>query len=536
MDKSTEDLRSLGFALAGKFKRSLGTPLEQLVVPLVHGLNYDAQVQDNRLWLRHPRRRRGSTPPQLLTRCLAGPIREIRDSTLQTLWEMYRRSIYFKHHEESSIRTSPEEAIAFLDSAEFNISDANAWYLFSSLFAALPPSGVLPVLKKAMGVLAGRNPELEVRAYIGDSTIHEQFSAARVIYGFTDIPVSELQAINCTPAPLRDWHLIEPLGVIGRILAWTGLLPFPHICSLSFGLVGLSICVIGEPIATCEVKAGHREWQSILRWHSDFAQHHVDGPFRERIRNPYTIFRRQIWTQPLSSFPLLFDWIIDAVTKVLFEFSDFTNWEAKADGPHQIDFRMPFEALITLDRALMRAVGIQTAPLNTPLEPMVFEVADMIESVATRVDPSLLSRNGACFRELFHPIFGADRLLEHLQSLPDPWRERFQGEVKTVFSALKSTVLSSVWHTGAIVDETIQIPRSLHGDKCINESVDDFCAYLMRDLRNTYHGYMPKSPASRIRLLSTTGNITERITALPSLWLLAILAGGRRFFEGWKLS
>jgi len=143
----------------------------------------------------------------------------------------------------------------------------------------------------------------------------------------------------------------------------------------------------------------------------------------------------------------------------------------------------------------------------------LFRVLDQISSLMT----SDLKEQSSMFRRLVLPSTEANEIMKGLEAYRGSVAYYLRGLLTSIRTSLRSTVLEGIFVPGALNKLTDHV--SLPDGKVVD--ADAYVTGMVRELRNTYHGY--HTTQFDRYLLINSGNTPDSLPALAVLAYLALL-------------
>ena len=439
----------------------------------------------------------------------------------------YRASKYGQHVERSGAALPYATLSAMPDARKAAVFTPEAWYDISSALSLSHPSYLSAMIQKEVLPLLFRwRPDSVFRAYLGNGVMESRASLMRMLRVVHEYEV--LSIGTNTPESLSVWQSSMPVKIFQGILDWVSLWTYPHINFFTAGPVGLVFVYCADGLDQYKPSPFPQTSLSLKRGHAYFGREdtaQIVGPGTIRIAKHH-MWGKYTWEMDKDRSVVLLDWAAAQANRLVRAMFDLTRFEV----PHaagEIDFVLAQEQMWTIDRILRRTIQIQSAEFDWPIRTQTFEIADLWSEVMWRW---LGKDEAAMFRLLFAPAAGAKHVKSCLAGLPTPWRERLERATDEVYSLLLKAVQDSIWCLPLKSAKGVQ----MRNDKgaVTTDLWEEFVPSLIRDLRNTHHGYMPDRSKSRSRLILSTGAIPEALSFLPTLWLAAFLANPKQF-SGW---
>jgi hypothetical protein len=209
------------------------------------------------------------------------------------------------------------------------------------------------------------------------------------------------------------------------------------------------------------------------------------------------------------------DWVIERWDFALHEFMDPTNFP-EGDVDPEVSFSLCYDSLLTLHRLFMTCIYMLTARSPFVAKILAFQVLDQIASLR---DPK---RDAEEFKRVF---LDAER--ERLAVMLDksvPWIGRMACAMNAVGETLVDEVTKGVWRREAVEPSGIRV-RSKKGTAVLK--ADQYCAFVMREMRNTLHGYSlsaTRERASHHVLEIYRGGLPEEVVDVALFQVLMLLA------------
>lgn len=517
------------FALLGDGNRIVATPYREIRSLLASRGQYDIQDVGPLIWVRAAECR-NSAPT--LSHSMTAEMTATGGGELQLVAaiEQYKSSVYA---DESLARgiSLPLDAIreSWKSLTSVHTPSLADWNCISMLMFRTHPDSLLTVVQQlAAPTLFRWFPEGTLFACSHSPIFEERASILRTLRTIHYFHAPTL--IPDVPRSLSAWQQPSASSLFSLLVDWASLLTFPRVTGMSMGPFGFNLVFVDDNLATYEPPPFPSSLLSLKFGQTQFGME--DSRLRstgDSIAIPVTTaLGRWVWQTSTSESAELMRWVVQQTRRLIRASTDITTFE-RSSLSHTIDLVTPQEQLLSLDRAIRRILQLQSAEATATSRVPVFEIADTFARIAKEWGAS----EPEFFRSLFSPRAPSSLLNPCFASLPSSWRTRLEAAGQSAYSQLTSSVKQSIWAsnrssaTGVDISTTRATPQV--------ESWDEFIPEVVRDLRNTHHGYFPREDDSRTRLLLSTGDLGPSISFLPSLWLMAFLGDPVRFL-GWPRS
>ena len=435
---------------------------------------------------------------------------------------------------------SPEDLIEVLQREE-EIGHEEPWHLlkaYGNILALSPNVQQLGELLRqfVLPSFFRRYPQGRLILIRHRANFISMASAMRSLYTSAQIPVSEWKNAGITDfGTLRDWHSADPYAIAIAILQLCQFLWYPYVVGVTMGPFGLVALFILEPPAEFQPPRFPRDWFAYLSHAGEFgtqrrnlfdALQDFDGP-------EYWQFAHR---RPLQDVPEItdrvdfVDWLIGRLNSWLFNLCDVANFTVNQHPDADIDPIGAFEHFLTLDRIVRRLVAVASSVSIGDAKTMTFEMADLLATLKKRFEGG---QDAQHFKTLFNPDLGLKMISDRLSRIPGVGTNHCKM-ASFAYSELNNTVIDSVRIRSKVSDHGVLVRNS----DLSNEREEDhatFVANVVRALRNGHHGYFTEEDYSRrpSRYLSlVTGNVSDSLVVLPSLWFLAYLSDPQML--GWE--
>jgi len=521
--------RNNNFALLGDDARQLVTPLNELVQVIKNYDNtYEIVRNGTKTWMR-ARELAAGADRRIMSSHLATVTSNCPDKLkLSAAINQYKVSKYAEQYQNQPLRLSYSQIEQAINNRPMETPNPFDWEFIARVLHRADPSDLLKVFEDLVAPLLFRCfPDGVVHVFVHEFDAETRFGLLR---NFRIIQSFHVNAIKPdVPSSLMDWQNTNPASLFKMILDWASLLTFPIVNAMVLGQIGITILFIQDKLDEYEPGPFPCSILESKYTHSRFGDESRGVKFTtDAIFTTDTHFTgRYVWKVQTDGASDLLLWIADRADRFLRASSDFTNFERDIDNISQIDFVLPQEQLWTLDRVVRRTLQLQSAEARATSRIAVFEIADALAEIMK------VWKGGNSvkyFYELFEPSAPVNLLKPCFDSIDEPWKSRFKTTCDKAYNAIAESIKNSVWATKK--KSSTGVDLSTDSTKSNIEVWNEFIPRLIRDLRNTHHGYLPDRNNSRSRLILSTGDIDPAISFLPSLWMLALLGDPKKFL-GW---
>ena len=202
---------------------------------------------------------------------------------------------------------------------------------------------------------------------------------------------------------------------------------------------------------------------------------------------------------------LFFDRYIEGLNKMYARALDFALYRG-ADGT--LDYRYHFQMLMTILR-----LALETELVTSGLTPflrktLAFDVIDQFAVLLAGGDPNP-TKQAELFRTILTRQWFEERLAPALGRFPEPLGSVLSEAAKSLSQAIHSTVLNGVY-----------VPQKRPSTK---EEEEQLVLQVMRQLRNTKHGYFLTDDKFHTYLAAHTGNLTDAFHHVALLLWMSLL-------------
>ncbi|MEK6701391.1 MAG: hypothetical protein AABZ53_03945 [Planctomycetota bacterium] len=532
---TTAPSRINGFALLGKQTRQTGTQLEVIAKALSEGADYEVVQVLDEFWIRDSDLT-GSSSKYLLKRCAAMSASTLDDIAVSAAIARYEHSVYGKKFYEGNAPASMDAIRDALNDPKLTASPSGWNRLSQAVFHA--PKGQLTSVLLDLVLPLGFKwyPKGCARLFLHEPPLNLRFSLVRntrvcAAFNVLDFAPNTPNADPEIPQSLTAWQLDWPPALFDTLIEWASLLVFPKVTGMLWGMPGLSIQFIDDAIGDYKSPVMPISLLDLKHGKTQFGQERAEmtiGPQSISVART-AVHGRYCWHGDGDQAVVLADFIAERANRLNRCLGDITNYEREIDGLLQIDLVIAQEQMWTLGRIIRRTLSLQSSESRWINRLAVFEVADQWGELMGEWKGG---HPTAKFKTLMHPANGAALVKECFATLPDPWRARFEVACADVYQDILQTMKQSVWSRQKASAAGVNLGTRAAPQV---EAWADFTANVLRDLRNTHHGYMPDekyNKNTRPRFVLTTGEWSPAMTFLPSLWLLAFLCDPVKFV-GW---
>lgn len=537
MARSDQALRTLGYVRFGDATRKTATKFDAILQTLTVNKDYEFTTEAGVVWGRFVPGSSGAVRLQRpVVRAHAGDTQRLRIDALQAI---FQEGIYGQHVDRSGRMLSFDQAMKYVAAAKKSKRfDKAAWYDVSGALSLAHPSILSQLVHdKILPLLFKWNRKAVLHAFAVDNDLERRFGQIRSIRVASEYDILVFASGNPSglpevPESLTAWQSTAPTGFFAGLLDWASLLTFPYINAYSCGWLGICFSYVADEMDKYKPGIYPQTQLSLKRSHAFFGTQQS----AKKIANGMlhisfdSLHSKYCWTKDRSHSESLILWIAERSAILLGGLSNLTTYERASLGPG-VDFVLAQEQMWTIDRILRRTIQIQSAEAGWSTRTHLFEIADMWSELMKQWKGN---HEGEWFRSLFRPKTSARHVIECLRLLPQPWRARFSEVANEIYAELENCIKQSVWSTKMKSAAGVLLPDGKGATKI--DAWEEFIPSVIRDLRNTHHGYSPdpkKAPKPRSRMILTTGDLPESTSFLPSLWLLAFLSDPAKFL-GWK--
>lgn len=525
--QATPPNRHQGFALLARSSRALPSPVKALAEALESEGAYEVVQVGGDFWIRgsDPGAKTPFSPQRLaVSTNTSHSVIAITAAVARFENNRYGEFLYSKH-----TATTLSAIKSALRPSYLRTPTPGAWYrLVKATFLA--PRGSLSevVLDYFLPTVFRWFPQGTASFYVHDPSLESRFSLHRLMRISAAVDITEFPPD--TPDSLSRWSLESSPQLFDKLMEWASVLTYPHVSGMMLGPYGLSISFTDDGIGEYKPPRVPLSLLDLKHGKSQFGQ---EQPHLTIARDSVSVARvalhgRYCWNMDTTQALNLADFVAERATRLIRCLCDITRYERVVDGALQVDLVLPQEQVWTIGRIIRRTLSLQTSESRWINRLAVFEVADQWSELTVKW------RGGSpveVFKKLLDPVDGAALVQRCLEQLPLPWKDRFAKTCANAYDEMLRTIKSSVWSTKKKNTAGVNIGT---GSSSHVEAWPQFVANVMRDLRNTHHGYMPdeKHKKTRLRLILTRGDWPAAATYLPSLWLLAFLCDPTEFL-GW---
>lgn len=528
--------RTAGFAMLGRKNRQIGTDLNAIAKVLSHGADYEVVQTAAEFWIRDNDFARPQ-PKLLLKQGARMSASALDDIALSAAIAGYEHSVYGKHFYRENASVSMEDIRKALENPELATASPSGWNrLMQAVFHA--PKGQLTsvLLDLVLPLFFKWCPNGCARCFQHDPALNRRFSLLRNVrvcaaFNVLDFAPNVAHPASEVPESLSAWQLDWPPALFDKLVEWSSLLVFPKVTGMLLGMPGLSIQFVDDDIGEYKPPIMPLSLLDLKHGKAQFGQERAGMIIgSDTIKVAKTAYHgRYCWRGDDDKAFVLADFIAEQANKLNRCLGDITNYERNVDGLLQIDLVLAQEQMWTLGRIIRRTLSLQSSESRWINRLAVFEVADQWGELMGEWKGGHATGN---FKTLMHPVNGAALVRDCFSKLPSPWRSRFESACADVYQDILRTVTESVWSRQKVSPAGVNLGTRATPQV---EACADFTANVLRDLRNTHHGYMPDeryNKNTRPRFVLTTGEWSAAMTFLPSLWLLAFLCDPIKFV-GW---
>ncbi len=371
------------------------------------------------------------------------------------------------------------------------------------------------------------HPKGKVVAILHDYRFIQQLSFLRSLYSLKHFSKSEFdQADVQSFETLNAWQSFDPISFTRACLQLANLAFYPHISGFDCGPYGFTLQFCFSESVEQEPPSFPTDWLDRARSWLRIGRQHRDvdailkGTRTEEYKNAAHSRHMSASAPSVDEHVEFLSNLVDQSSRVLFELLDPCNFTV---GNREIDSVWGFENMLTIDRLLSMCIAAVSADEPILRKTSTFECAELLDTLSRGFANT---QETELFKKLLHPTKGLALVTQHLSDIPQPVRGKLQAIAAEIYANLEKEILNSIWFSTKRQGTRILVKdKSLSREREVPN--DDFVADLMRDFRNTHHGYLTKLDAQKRpsrRLALTTGNVPDSITHLPVLWWLSFLS------------
>lgn len=492
-------------------------------------------------WVRRLGRRKGTTPAQAIEILdVFDRAADLGGDRLGFVDEFFRRS-GFANHEFDRIEADTAGTLsACVNDARTCPDRGRGVYRLTQAVALAGEARLKPLLRREVApCFFDLYPEGRIVAVRYHDAVDHAAAMMRILYAGSQAPLpagggQEIPGVST----LQGWHSNSLLTLGPLLLTLTNHLFYPFIGGVRGGPPGLDFVFLFDPPERHAPHLYPRSWLALASSAADFGHERVDffaavqnvrGPEwehaahqRVRLDGGYSAADRVEFLR----------WYVGRADRLLYEMTDPANYTDEMDPEAPIDPVFAFEHYLTVDRVLRKTVLTMSLEEPGTAKDMVFEVADLYDTLARRFNPR--RQEAEFFKALFNTRLGPAEVVRRLATLPGPFAADLTAFAERCYRRMEETVAGSVWCRSKVTPAGVSVRnRDMTAER--NVPLPEFVGELMRAYRNGHHGYFTAAdPANRPSryLFLVDGNLPAELSALPALWWLSYLADPG--FVGWS--
>jgi hypothetical protein len=364
------------------------------------------------------------------------------------------------------------------------------------------------LIEKVCPSLFSVYPTSKILVFLTNHNFETLFSIMRGLYTHTLHDLKTLKTNSFQTLNARNkLSTIEQPRTILTILQ---MLSLPDVRIISTWNKGLYFVILLDPPPTITQPQYPGDWIDIVK--SGAAQYNT-LPYQTNQQKP-----------DIKLAEKLVNVFIKKYNKFIETFANICQFNMD----NYFDPKTAFEINLSIDKALTSSVLSITSNEASNAEKNLFEVADILEEICLYFNPKL--QLSETFKKLFHPQKGLLFIVNIFSNLPDEVGELLMEKASTTYNEMKISF-----------ERSLTIKENENGNINIKEkdlktmsekNIEDLIPDLMRQLRNSHHGYKSDKQNRSARFLSITdGNITQSIAWLAPLWILAMVSSPEQFFN-----
>jgi hypothetical protein len=262
-------------------------------------------------------------------------------------------------------------------------------------------------------------------------------------------------------------------------------------------------------------------WRDFITSKSGFTKY---SRLLEEI-NPNYIYSKYCFSEApsIDKIDELYKWTIEKSKEFIIWFSDITNFSPNG---YLIDPIYYLELVFSLQHILKLILFLLSTDHPYVAKNITFEVGDILSSLWESVSPKRKGRGVGYFQSLFSKSKRGDSICAILQHSSNSILQEYGRILKNIYIKLEETIKKSIWYKKIIEDKGIKIKEKSY-------SWDEVIGYIVRELRNTRHGYFSSLKSlSKVPFLSLTdGSLPIELPSLAIGWFLALLVNKEKILE-----
>lgn len=451
---------------------------------------------------------------------------------LSTAIERYLHSHFGQYFYEHNPISVPWDEVLFASTYLSNgLPTPRDWELLARIISRCKSHDLLKCLEKIVfPKYFAWKPHGSIQVYFQDEDNEKHFAEMRILRIAQSLDIDHHD--GSAPGAMNKWQMSNPHEMFNLFLEWSGTITYPIIQNYLFGPLGLTMNFCDDEVSIYTPPPYPCSFNDIKIGKSNFGIFSKPLEFQgsKIVAEPETHHGRAVWAESYSNAIDLQSWVANKASILIKNLTNLSLYEETAVNHKGIDLAFPYEQTATIDRLVRRVLWLNTAEMRSVSRIPIFEIADCIATLKHRWTGE---KEAEVFKSLFSLDYSQNVLQPLLESIPSPWGTRFARTAEYAYQDLHESVLASVWDRVRLNQDEIDLSAAC--DKSEIYSNDKFVTDVVRDLRNTHHGYFPhkRFPVIRRRLSLISGELSPQISALPSLWLLAILQDSYSML-GWR--
>ena len=223
-------------------------------------------------------------------------------------------------------------------------------------------------------------------------------------------------------------------------------------------------------------------------------------------------------------------WYVYALNTFMAFLTDPQNY-GEASNPTNLDPDLWHQSMLFINRAFIEVGVIQTSINRAEFtrKVMFFSLLDQLARLVRATTNPPVS-DAETFKKMLRQSFGQGRLIGGLGVIPDPMKTILIERVKEAYRSIYDVATAGIFVDGCLVAGRVKINN---GASHTDQSVEEYVVDLLRNIRNTHHGYfVQESSECPMRLAVHDGNTSDLLSELGPLWLLGLISNPDWFLAG----
>ena len=224
-------------------------------------------------------------------------------------------------------------------------------------------------------------------------------------------------------------------------------------------------------------------------------------------------------------------WYISALNGLMGFLTD-PQYFGRIDSPTTLDPDLWHQAMLFVNRVYIEAGVIQTCINRGEYFRKVtfFALLDKLARLVQATSPSRV-KDWEVFKRMLTRSFGEARLIAGLAGIPEPMKGILIAKAEEAYRSTYEVAIAGIWVKDCLKSGGRVKINS--GATALDQSEEEYVVDLLRNIRNTHHGYFEAGKSEcPLRLIVHNGNTSDLLPDLGPLWVLALTANPGWFLAG----